>query len=48
MDWYLAIPWNFGIAAWLLARQRRVDHPPRTAVAAFLVGCGVVLILDVI
>lgn len=46
MDWYLLIPWVLGIGAWLVARQRKIQHPLWVALAAFLVGCGIVVLFD--
>jgi hypothetical protein len=45
-NWYLAIPWVLGIGAWALARQRNANHPIRLGVVFFLVGCAVVLVID--
>jgi hypothetical protein len=48
MDLYLLIPWVLGIPAWLLARQRRAGHPLRWGIAFFLLGSGIVLLLDIL
>jgi hypothetical protein len=46
MDWYLIIPWILGIAAWLFAARRRMQHPLWQGLALFLVGCGIVVLFD--
>ncbi len=45
LNWYLLIPWALGIGAWLLARQRTA-HPVRLGVIFFLIGCVIVLAID--
>jgi hypothetical protein len=45
-NWYLAIPWALAAGAWLLARQRNVSHPVRWGLAFFIVGCAIVLAID--
>jgi hypothetical protein len=46
MNWYLVIPWVLGIGAWLVARQRSVRRPILWGLAFFLIGCGIVLAID--
>ena len=46
LDPYLLIPWILGIGAWLLARQRAVEHPIRWGFVFFLIGCAIVLAID--
>lgn len=46
LNWYLLIPWVLGIGAWLLARQRNATHPVRLGVVLFLIGCAIVLVID--
>jgi hypothetical protein len=46
LNWYLAIPWVLGIGAWLFARQRQMAHPGRLGLVFFLIGSGVVLMID--
>lgn len=45
-SWYLAIPWVLGIGAWFVARQRSVGRPILWGLAFFLIGCGIVLAID--
>ena len=45
-NWYLFIPVILGVGAWLIARLRSMGHPIRWGIAFFLVGCGVVLVID--
>ena len=45
-NWYLVIPWIIGIGAWLVARQRQSERPLRTGVGFFLLGCLIVLAID--
>jgi hypothetical protein len=45
-NWYLFIPVILGVGAWLIARQRSMGHPTRWGTTFFLVGCGVVLVID--
>jgi hypothetical protein len=46
VDPYLLIPWILGIGTWFLARQRAVEHPVRWGVVFFLIGCAIVLAID--
>ena len=48
LNWYLVIPWVLGIGAWAFARQRDMAHPGRVGVVGFLLGCGIVLAIDLI
>lgn len=45
-NWYLVIPLITGIGAWLVARQRQSKHPVRWGVVFFLLGCLIVLAID--
>lgn len=45
-NWYLIIPWVLGIGAWLFARRRDMAVPVRLGVVGFLVGCVIVLSID--
>jgi hypothetical protein len=45
-NWYLVIPLVLGIGAWLIAMQRMAQHPLRLVVIWFLVGCAIVLAID--
>ena len=45
-NWYLVIPWITGVGAWLVASRRKTDHPVRTGVVFFLLGCLIVLAID--
>jgi hypothetical protein len=45
-NWYLAIPWVLGTAAWLIARRRGAPRSYIPGVACFLIGCAIVLIVD--
>ena len=45
-NWYLVIPLITGIGAWLVARQRQSEHPVRLGVVFFLLGCLIVLAID--
>ena len=46
LNWYLAIPWVLAVGAWLLARQRKLRRPLLAGVLFFLIGCVIVLGLD--
>jgi hypothetical protein len=48
VDWYLVIPWILGIGASLLARQRQVKRPVWLGIGFFVVGCGIVLVFDLV
>ena len=46
LNWYLFIPWVLGIGAWLVTRQRKMGYPVRWGLVFFLIGCAVVLAID--
>jgi len=46
VNWYLAIPWVLAIGMWLLARQRKAARPLRAGVISFIIGCAIVLVID--
>jgi hypothetical protein len=45
-NWYLPIPVILGVGAWLVARRRQSEHPVRMGVVFFLLGCLIVLAID--
>ena len=45
-NWYLVIPWITGIGAWVVARRRRMEHSVPAGVVFFLLGCLIVLAID--
>jgi hypothetical protein len=45
-NWYLVIPWISGIGAWRVARLRQTEHAVRMGVVFFLLGCLIVLAID--
>lgn len=45
-NWYLVIPWITGIGAWLVSKQRQTEQPFRARVLFFLLGCLIVLAID--
>jgi uncharacterized protein (TIGR03382 family) len=45
-NWYLAIPWLLAIGAWLFARRRRAARPLLAGVISFVIGCAIVVAID--